>query len=106
MPGDGGSERASDGEGGRHGGAPVTNWCLRLPVQSWMLMDDWPYGDHPEPAVLRSTLRVSTLHLWYPCRHATCTMAADVVESQAGSFTGGAAAADARVGIRRRSSAV
>ncbi len=67
-----------------------------------MLMDDWPYDDQPEPAVLQAT--ISTMHLRNGHLHATCTMAAE--ESESGSFTAGAAEAEASVGIRRRSSAV
>ncbi len=68
-------------------------------------MDDRPYCDHPEPAVLQATL--STQLLRNGCRNATSAMAAE--GSKAGSFTGGAAAAEARVdilGIGLRSSAV
>jgi hypothetical protein len=57
-------------------------------------MDDWPYGDHPEPAVLQATLSTQLLRDGY--RNTTFTMAAERFE--AGSFTSGAAAAEARVG--------
>jgi hypothetical protein len=70
-----------------------------------MQLDDWLYSIRSEPAVLQATF--STLHLWNKCRNATLTMAAEGSES--GSFTGGAAAAEASVGtlgIGRRSSAV
>ncbi len=69
------------------------------------MVDDWLYGDHPEPAVLQATL--STQLLRNGCRNATFTLAAE--GSEASSFTGGAAVAEACVGtlgIRRRSSAV
>ncbi len=59
-----------------------------------MLMDDWPYGDHQEPAVLQATL--STQLLRDGCRITSFTMAAE--RSEAGSFTGGAAAAEAAAG--------
>jgi hypothetical protein len=52
-------------------------------------LDDWPYSDHSEPAVLQAMF--STLHLLNRCRNATLTMAAE--GSYSGSFTGGAAAA-------------
>jgi hypothetical protein len=115
----GGLGREREGEGvcvwggggrGREGGrerAPVMSQRLSLPSTPWMLMDYWPYGDHSEPAVLQATL--STPLLWDGCRNTTVTMAAK--RSEAGSFTGGAAAAEARVGTVtlgtcRRSSAV
>jgi hypothetical protein len=77
-------------ERGREG-APLSSQRLTMP---WMLMDDWPYGDHPEPAVLQATL--STQFLLDGNRNTTFTMAAK--RSEAGSFTGGAAAAEALVG--------
>ncbi len=70
-----------------------------------MLMDDWPYGVHPEPAVLQATLSTQLLLEGY--RNTTFTMADE--KSEVGSFTGGAAAADARVGTLgtcRKSSAM
>jgi hypothetical protein len=74
--------------------APVTDQRLSSPVTPWMLLDDWPYGGHSDPAVLQATF--STLHLRNRCRNATLTMAAE--GSMSGSFTGGAATAEARVG--------
>ncbi len=43
------------------GGAPVTAQCLISPVMPWMQLDDWPYGDHSELAVLQASF--STVHL-------------------------------------------
>jgi hypothetical protein len=68
-------------------------------------MDDLPYGDHPEPALLQATLSTQLLREGH--RNTTFSMAAE--RSEAGSFTGGSAAAEARVGTLgtcRRSSAV
>ncbi len=86
-------------------GAPVKAHRLSLPVTLWMPLDDWPYSDHSEPAALQATF--STLHWRNSCRNASLTMAAE--GSDSGSFTGGAAGAEARVGtlvIWRRSSAL
>ncbi len=102
----GGAGRERGRERGREG-VPVISQRLSLPATPWMLMDDcqWPYGDHPEPAVLQATLSTQLLLDGY--RNTTFTMAAEW--SEAGSFTGGAAAAEASVGTlgtHRRSSAV
>jgi hypothetical protein len=44
-------EREGEREGGS--GAPVTAQGLSSPGTPWMRMDDWPYCDHQEPAVLQ-----------------------------------------------------
>jgi hypothetical protein len=74
--------------GERGSGAPVTVQRLTSPATPWMWIDDWLFGDRPEPAALQATL--STQLLRNGCRNATFTMAAEW--SEAGSFTGGAAA--------------
>jgi hypothetical protein len=82
--------------------APVSFQRLSSPATPWMLMDDWPYSDHLEPAVLQATFGTQLLRDGN--RNSTFALAA-----KAGSFTGGAAAAQALVGILgtcRRSSAV
>ncbi len=67
------------------------------------MLDDYPYGDQLEPAVLlQATFSAQLLRAGI--RNPTFTMAVE-----AGSFTDGAAAAEALVGIlgtRSRSSAV
>ncbi len=45
----------------------------------WMLMEDWPYGYHPELAVLQATL--STQLLEDGCRNTTFRMAAERSEA-------------------------
>jgi hypothetical protein len=104
----GGVGRERGRERGREG-EPVTSQRLSSQATPWMLMDDWPYGYHPELAVLQATLSTQLLLDGY--RNTTLTMAAE--RSEAGSFTDGAAAAEALVGsslgtlgICRRSSAV
>jgi hypothetical protein len=105
----GGLGREGEREGGREGereggreGAPASSQRLSSPVTPWML-DDYPYCNPLEPAVLLQAT-FSTQHLQDGIRNSTFTMAAE-----AGSFTGGAAAAEALVGIlgtRCRSRAV
>ncbi len=57
-------ERERGRERGREG-APVTSQCLSSPATPWMLMDDWPYGDHPDPAVLQATLSTQSMRDGY-----------------------------------------
>ncbi len=47
-------------ERGREGAA-VSSQRLSSLETPWMLMDDWPYGDHLEPAVLQAMFSTQLL---------------------------------------------
>ncbi len=89
--GRGGGREERGRERGREG-APVTSQRLSSSAMPWILMYDWPFGDHQEHAILLSTQRLRDGY-----RNITFTMAAE--RSEAGSFTNSSAAVEVSVGI-------